>query len=128
MIYLHLFPIADSPSVALVIAGVSTIVGLLMILLLLTLYLKRKRRNRDEENTTLAECQNQENEQNRASGASATQEEHIDLQFSPVVDRTDMRKQPFSEQELGTSCNKNLRKLSQSHGSFARENLAPVAE
>ena len=99
-----------------------------MILLLLTLYLKRKRRNCDEENTTLAESQNQESEQNRPNGASASQEEHIDLQFSPAVERTDMRKQSFSEQELGISCNKNERKQSQSHGTFARENLAPVAE
>ena len=115
----------------LVIAGVSTIVGLMMILLLLTLYLKRKRRNCDEENTTLAECQNQENEQNRPSGTSATQEEHIGLQFSPfstVVERTDMCKQSFSEQELGTSCDKNERKQSQLHGYFARGNLATVVE
>ena len=106
----------------------STIVGLMMILLLLTLYLKRKRRNCNEENTTLAECHNQGNEQNRPRGASATQEELIDLQFSSVVERRDMRKQSFSEQELGTSCNKNKRKQLQSHGTFARENLAPVAE
>lgn len=106
----------------------STIVGLMMILLVLTLYLKRKRRNCDEDITTLGECQNQENEQNRPGGASASQEEHIDLQFSPVVERTDMRKQSIPEQELGISCNKNERKQSQSHGTFARENLAPVAE
>ena len=128
MIYLHFFSIADSPPIVLVIAGVSTIVGLMMILLLLTLYLKRKRRNCNEDNTTLAGCQNQENEQNRPSGTSATQEEHINLQFSPVVERTDMRKQSFSEHELGTSCKKNGRKQSQSHGTFSRENLAPVAE
>lgn len=120
--------VRDSPPIVLVIAGVSTIVGLMMILLLLTLYLKRKRRNCNEENTTLAECQNQGNEQNRPHGASATQEELIDLQFSSVVERTDMRNQSFSEQELGTSCDKNKRKQSQSHGTFARENLAPVAE
>jgi len=118
----------DSPPIVLVIAGVSIIVGLMMILLLLTLYLKRKRRNCDEENTTLAECPNHANEQNCPSGASSTQEEHIDLQFAPVVERTDMHKQSFSEQELGTSCNKNVRKQSQSHGTFPRENLAPVAE
>ena len=76
----------------------------------------------------LAESQNQESEQNRPSGASASQEEHIDLQFSPAVERTDTRKQSLSEQELGISCNKNERKQSQSHGTFARENLAPVAE
>lgn len=120
--------VRDSPPIVLVIAGVSTIVGLMMILLLLTLYLKRKRRNCNEENTTLAECQNQENEQNRPHGASATQEELIDLQFSSVVEGKDTSKQSFSEQELGTSCNKNKRKQSQSHGTFARENLAPVAE
>lgn len=127
MIYLHFFSIADSPPIVLVIAGVSTIVGLMMVLLLLTLYLKRKRRNCDEENT-LAECQNQENEQSRPDGASTTFEENIDLQFSPVMERTDMRKQSLSEQELGTSCNRNERKQSQSHGTFAPENLAPVAE
>ncbi|KAJ7389720.1 hypothetical protein OS493_029620 [Desmophyllum pertusum] len=91
----------DSPPIVLVIAGVSTIVGLMMILLLLTLYLKRKRRNSDEENTSLADCQNQENEQSRPGATTATSGEHIDLQFCPVAD---MRKQSLSEQELDTSC------------------------
>lgn len=97
----------------------------MMILLLLTLYLKRKRRNSDEENTSLADCQNQENEQSRPGATTATSGEHIDLQFCPVAD---MRKQSLSEQELDTSCKGNERKQSQSHGTFARENLAPVAE
>ena len=104
----------------------------MMILLLLTLYLKRKRRNSDEENNSLAECQDQENEQNRTSGVAATSGEHIDLQFSPVMDKTDMRKQSLSEQELVTSqftsSNGNERKQSQPHGTFARENLTPVVE
>ena len=104
----------------------STIVGLMMMLLLLTLYLKRKRRNSDEENITLAECQLQENEQNRPGGTPATSGDHKDLQFSPVAERTDMRKQSLSEQELRTSCTE--RKQSQSHGAFAQENLTPVAE
>lgn len=99
-----------------------------MILLLLTLYLKRKRRNSDEENITLAECQNQDNEQNRTSGTSATSGDYKDLQFSPVIERTDMRKQSLSEQELRTSCKGNERKQSQSHGAFAQENLTPVVE
>ena len=112
------------------VAGVSTIVGLMVILLLLTLYLKRKRRNSDEENTSFAGSQNQEHQQNcNACGTTETSEENIDLQFSPVAGDTEVRKQSISEQELVvTASHVNERKRSQSLGAFARENLAPVAE
>ena len=109
------------------VAGISTIVGLMIILLLLTLYLKRKRRNWDEENTTLAGSQNQENEQNcTACSTSGTSGENI--QFSSVSENMEARKQSLSEQELVTSCRENERKRTQSLGAFARENLAPVVE
>lgn len=111
-------------------AGVSTIVGLMVILLLLTLYLKRKRRNSDEDNTSFAGSQNQEHQQNcKACGTTETSEENIDLQFSPVAGDAKARKQSISEQELvETASRVNERKRSQSLGAFARENLAPVVE
>lgn len=124
--------IKDSPPLILVITGVSTMVGLMMILLLLTLYLKRKHRNSDEENSLTPDPENQESEQNYKVGAATTSGEHIDLQFSSVMEKTDMRKESLSEQELltlqCTSCNGNERKQSQSHGTFSRENLTPIAE
>ena len=113
----------------LVVAGVFTIVGLMMILLILTLYLKRKRRNAGEEITSLPESQNLENEQNcTACRTPGTAGENIDLQFSPVAGNTDVRKQSLSEPELVTHCHANERKRSQSLGTFARENLTPVVE
>lgn len=124
--------VKDSPPLILVITGVSTMVGLMMILLLLTLYLKRKHRNSDEENSLTPDPENQESEQNYKVGAATTSGEHIDLQFSSVMEKTDMRKESLSEQELltlqCTSCNGNERKQSQSHGTFSRENLTPIAE
>lgn len=106
--------------------------GLMMILLILTLYLKRKQRNSDEENTLTPGCENQENEQNCTGGTAFSSGEHIDLQFSPVMENSDTRKESLSEQELltsqWTSCDRNERKQSQSHGTFSRENLTPVAE
>ena len=119
--------LTDSPSILLVVAGISTIIGLMIILLLLTLYLKRKRRNSDEENTTLAGSQNQENEQNcTACSTSGTSGENI--QFSSVSENMETRKQSLSEQELVTPCRDNERKRTQSLGAFTRENLAPVVE
>lgn len=96
------FFISDSPSALLVVAGVSTIVGLMVILLLLTLYLKRKRRNSDEENTSLAGSQNQDNQQNCESAARATSgklEQNTELQFSPVADT---RKQSTRHEDNNT--------------------------
>lgn len=92
--------IKDSPSALLVVAGVSTIVGLMVILLLLTLYLKRKRRNSDEENTSLAGTQNQDNRPNCANAARATSgkfEQNTELQFSP-----DTRNQSVRHQDNNT--------------------------
>lgn len=100
LIFLSFFFISDSPSALLVVAGVSTIVGLMVILLLLTLYLKRKRRNSDEENTSLAGTQNQDNRPNCASAARATSgkfEQNTELQFSP-----DTRNQSVSREDNNT--------------------------
>lgn len=84
------------------VAGVSTIVGLMVILLLLTLYLKRKRRYSDEENTSLAGPQNQDNQPNCASAARATSgkpEQNTGLQFYTVEDT---RKQSVRHEDNNT--------------------------
>jgi len=121
--------VKDSPSTLLVVAGVCTIIGLMLTLLLLTLYLKRKRRNSDEENTSLAGSPTQENQQNcGACGTSGTSGESIDLQFSSVAGNTDARKVSLSEQEPVTPTHGKERKRSQSLGTFAQENLTPVVE
>lgn len=94
--------IKDSPSALLVVAGVSTIVGLMVILLLLTLYLKRKRRYSDEENTSLAGPQNQDNQPNCASAARAASgkpEQNTGLQFYTVEDT---RKQSVRHEDNNT--------------------------
>lgn len=85
--------VKDSPSTLLLITGVSTIVGLMVILLLLTLYLKRKRRDSDDESASSG-SQNQENQQNRACvvfGTSEIKEENTDIPFPPSGGYTETR-------------------------------------
>lgn len=119
---------ADSPSTLLVVAGVSTIVGLMMTLLLLTLYLKRKRRNSDEENTSLAGSQNQESEQN-CTACSTSRIPCENISFTSVeAENSAGRKESLSERELVISSRGNVKTRTQSLGTFAQENLAPVEE